>query len=146
MRQPCRRGDTTQGTSTDGAYWWLHAKPLNSAIGRVLAPYRPGGCHGHRRRGWSKHNTKHNFYRTFYLAKVVPFDTRNEPSTHVIDATSFVKMCQQEKKEEAISYISSYQTLTADKNSKLFKLVRSSKKSGRRYATIAVNLLTRIQL
>ena len=25
------------------AYRWLHAKPLDSAIGRVLAPYRPGG-------------------------------------------------------------------------------------------------------
>ena len=37
-------------------------------------------------------------YRTFYLAKVVTFETRNGPSTHVIDATSFVEMCQQEKK------------------------------------------------
>ncbi len=37
-------------------------------------------------------------YRTFYLAKVVTFETRNGPSTHVIDATSFVKTCQQEKK------------------------------------------------
>ncbi len=41
--------------------WWLHVKPLDSAIGHVLAPYRPGGRHGHRRRRWSKHNTKHNF-------------------------------------------------------------------------------------
>jgi hypothetical protein len=37
-------------------------------------------------------------YRTFYLAKVVTFETRKGPSTHVIDATSFVKTCQQEKK------------------------------------------------
>jgi hypothetical protein len=37
-------------------------------------------------------------YRTFYLAKVVTFETRKGPSTHVIDAMSFVKMCQQEKK------------------------------------------------
>jgi hypothetical protein len=37
-------------------------------------------------------------YRTFYLAKVVTFETQNRPSTHVIDATSFVKTCQQEKK------------------------------------------------
>jgi len=50
-----------QGTSTDGAYWWLHEKPLDSAIGRVLAPYRPGGRHGHRRRRRVKHNTKLNF-------------------------------------------------------------------------------------
>jgi hypothetical protein len=37
-------------------------------------------------------------YRTFYLAKVVTFETRKGPSTHVIDATSFVETCQQEKK------------------------------------------------
>jgi hypothetical protein len=37
-------------------------------------------------------------YRTFYLAKLLIFVTRKGPSTHVIDATSFVKMCQQEKK------------------------------------------------
>jgi hypothetical protein len=37
-------------------------------------------------------------YRTFLLAKVVTFETRNGPSTHVIDATSFVNTCQQEKK------------------------------------------------
>jgi hypothetical protein len=59
-------------------------------------------------------------YRTFYLAKVVTFETRNGPSTHVIDATSFVKTCRKRKKEETISYISSYQTLTADKNSKTY--------------------------
>jgi len=44
---------------TDGAYQWLHEKPLNSAIGRVLAPYRPGGHHGHRHHRRVKHNTKH---------------------------------------------------------------------------------------
>jgi hypothetical protein len=25
-----------RGTLPDKAYWWLHAKPLDSAIGRVL--------------------------------------------------------------------------------------------------------------
>ncbi len=40
-----------------------------------------------------------SIYCTFYLAKVVTFETRNRPSTHVIDPTSFVKTCQQEKKE-----------------------------------------------
>ena len=61
LRQPCRREETARGTSTDEAYRWLHAKPLDSAIGRVLAQYWPGGRHGHRHRRWSKHNTKHNF-------------------------------------------------------------------------------------
>jgi len=37
-------------------------------------------------------------YCTFYLAKLLIFVTRKGPSTHVIDATSFVKTCQQEKK------------------------------------------------
>jgi len=54
-------GITARGTSTDKVYRWLHVKPLDSAIGRVLAPYRPGGRHGHRRCRWSKHNTKHSF-------------------------------------------------------------------------------------
>jgi len=73
LRQPCRRGDTARGTSPDGAYQWLHAQPLDAAIGHVLTPYRPGGRHGHRRRRRVK--TKHKTqllaidYRTFYLAK-----------------------------------------------------------------------------
>jgi hypothetical protein len=37
-------------------------------------------------------------YRTFLLAKLLIFITRKGPSTHVIDATSFIKTCQQEKK------------------------------------------------
>ena len=64
FRQPCRQEDTARGTSTDGAYRWLHAKPLYSAIGRVLAPYWPGGRHGHRRRRRPKHNTKLLLYHT----------------------------------------------------------------------------------
>jgi hypothetical protein len=32
-----------------------------ATIERVLALYRPGGRHGHRRRRCVKHNTKHNF-------------------------------------------------------------------------------------
>ena len=36
-----------RGTSPDGAYWWLHAKPLDAAIERMLAPYWPVGHHGH---------------------------------------------------------------------------------------------------
>jgi len=52
-----------------------------------------------------------------------------------------LKRVSKRKKEEAISYISSYQTLTADKNSKSYQARTKLKKSGRRYATIAVNLL-----
>jgi hypothetical protein len=35
---PIRREHTP-----DGEYRWLYAKPLDSAIGRVLTPYLPGG-------------------------------------------------------------------------------------------------------
>jgi hypothetical protein len=35
-----------QGASPNGAHSWLHAKPLDAAIGQVPAPYRPGGHHG----------------------------------------------------------------------------------------------------
>ena len=61
LRQPCRREDMARGTSPDKAYRWLHAKPLDSAIGCVLALYRPGGRNGHCRRRCVKHKTKQNF-------------------------------------------------------------------------------------
>ncbi len=57
-------------------------------------------------------------YHFFLLANLLIFVTRKGPSTHVIDATSFVTMWDTTIQKEAISYISSYQTLTADKNSK----------------------------
>ena len=55
---------------TDRAFRWLHSKPLNAATGRVLAPYRPGGCHGHRHRR-SNENTRPQL--TFNLACIVLF-------------------------------------------------------------------------
>jgi len=36
------------GASPDGAHPGLHSKPLDNAIGRVPAPYRPDGRHGRR--------------------------------------------------------------------------------------------------
>jgi hypothetical protein len=57
-----------------------------------------------------------------------------------------LKRVRKRKKKEAISYISSYQTLTTDKNSKTYWARTKLKKSGRRYATIAVNLLTAIRV
>jgi hypothetical protein len=44
----------------------------------------------------TQNTTFSSVYRTFLLAKVVTFETQNGPSTHVINATSFVKTCQQE--------------------------------------------------
>ena len=42
-------------------------------------------------------------YHTFYLAKVVTFETRKGPSTHVIDVTSFVYIANNSKKAEELS-------------------------------------------
>ncbi len=67
-------------------------------------------------------------YCTFLLAELSIFVTWKGPSTRVIDATSFVIMQDAMIQEEAISYISSYQTLTADKNLKIIKQRRSSLK------------------
>ena len=54
-------------------------------------------------------------YCTFLLAELKIFVTQKGPSTHVIDAISFLTMWDAKIQEEAISYISSCQTLTADK-------------------------------
>jgi hypothetical protein len=85
-----------QGTSPDEAYRWFHAKPLDAAIGRVLAPYWPSGRHGYCRcRRVQKTNKTQllaSNYRTFFLAELSIFEARKRPSSHAIDATSFVTM------------------------------------------------------
>jgi hypothetical protein len=85
-----------RGTLPDGAYHWLHAKQVYAAIGRVLALYRPGGCHGcrRRRRDGNTHKTQllASVYRTFLLTKLSYFVTRKGPPTQLIEATSFVKI------------------------------------------------------
>jgi hypothetical protein len=85
-----------RGTPPDGAHRWLHAKPLDAAIGHVLVPYWPGGRHGHRRRHRDQNTNKTQLlasdYRTFLLAKPYMFVTRKGPSTHVINGTSFITM------------------------------------------------------
>ncbi len=56
-------------------------------------------------------------YCIFLLAELKIFVTQKGPSTRVIDAISFVTMWDATIQEEAVSYISSYQMLTADKKS-----------------------------
>ncbi len=98
VQRPCRREDTARGTPPDGAYRWLHAKPLDldATIGCVLAPYRPGGRHGHRRcchvQNTNKTQLLAHDYRTFLLAELSIFVTRKGPSTQVINATNLVIM------------------------------------------------------
>jgi len=55
FRLPWRCSGTTRGASPDKARPGLHWKPLDAAIERVPAPYRPGGRHGQRIRYY---NTK----------------------------------------------------------------------------------------
>ncbi len=43
---PCRYSSAMQGALPNGAHQWLHAKPLDAAIGRMPAPYCPSGRHG----------------------------------------------------------------------------------------------------
>ncbi len=43
---PCEYAGAMRGASPDGAHPWLHAKPLDAAIGQMPAPYPPGGHHG----------------------------------------------------------------------------------------------------
>ena len=50
MQRPCRRVDTTRVTSPNGAFRWLHSKPLNATTGQVITPYWPGGCRSRRHR------------------------------------------------------------------------------------------------
>jgi hypothetical protein len=77
-----------RGTPPDGAHRWLHAKPLDAAIERVLAPYRSSGRHGHHRHRHVQNTNKTQLlasgYRTFLLAKLYIFVTRKGPSYHVI--------------------------------------------------------------
>ncbi len=49
-------------------------------------------------------------------AKSCMLGTQKGPSTHIIDATSCVKMRDSFIKEEELAHISSYQTLSANKN------------------------------
>ncbi len=53
------------------------------------------------------------------------FGTQKGPSTHVINATSCVKIWDSKHKEEEHVHILSYQTLPAEKNGKVIKVERS---------------------
>ena len=46
FRWPWRCADAIRSASPDAACPGLHRKPLDAAIGRLLAPYRPGGRQG----------------------------------------------------------------------------------------------------
>jgi hypothetical protein len=85
--------------------------PSDAAIGQVFALYCPGGRHGHQ----------------FLLKKQVVVlwnhcfeasvqKAQNGPSTQLIEATSCVERLNVTIQAKELSYLSSHQTLTEDKN------------------------------
>ena len=136
-----------QGTSPDGAHLGIHLKPLDAAIGWVPAPYHPGGRHGQEFESNTQNTNKTQLlasnYDTFWSLVVCEnFVPQNEPSTQLIDATSCVKIWNATIGAEELSYISSYQTLSADKNWKSKQaLTKLNLFAGAYYAPLAVKLL-----
>ena len=61
LRLPCGCGGTTRAGSPNGAHPELHSKPLDAAIGRVLASHRRGGRHGRQLRSKTQ-NTKKTIF------------------------------------------------------------------------------------
>ena len=85
----------TRGASLDGSHPGLYSKPLDAAIGRVPAPYRPGGRHGEEFVETTQNTNKKLFLASQptvdpLLVVCENFVTRKGPSTHVIDAMSFL--------------------------------------------------------
>jgi len=60
--------------------------PLDTAIGRVFAPYRPSGGHGHQ--FWLKKSSC-GVVKSLFEASIQK--AQNGPSTHFIKATSCVE-------------------------------------------------------
>ncbi len=70
---PCRQGNAAGCTSPNEAHPWLHAKPLDAAIGQVPMSYCPGGCHG--RGFWMKPK---NTNKTQLLPSFLTVDQRKK--------------------------------------------------------------------
>jgi hypothetical protein len=85
--------------------------PLDATIGRVFAPYRPSGRHGHRFR---RKKSSCGVVKSLFEASVQK--AQNSPTTQLIEATSCVERSNATIKAKEHSLLSSYQKLTADKN------------------------------
>ncbi len=64
---PCRWGNTARCASPNGAHPWLHAKPLDAAIGQVPMPHCPGSRHGQRFWMKLKNTTKTQLLPSFLM-------------------------------------------------------------------------------
>ena len=72
--------------------------PLDAAIGRLFAPYRLGGRHGHQ--FWRKKSSC-GVVKSLFEASVQK--ARNGPSTQLIEATSCVERSNATMKAEELS-------------------------------------------
>ena len=115
FRWPCGSGGTVPSASPSTAGLGLPEMPLDAAIGRVFAPYRPSGRHGHRYR---RKKSSCGVVKSLFEASVQK--ARNGPSTQLIEATSCVERSNATIQAEELSYLSSHQTLIADKNSRRY--------------------------
>ncbi len=86
---PCGYGGAMLGALPNGAHLWLHAKPLDAAIGQVPAPYCPGGCHGWQ--FWMKQN---NTNKTQLLSSFLMVD-RCKKAKQFLDPKWTLYSCHQ---------------------------------------------------
>ncbi len=143
---PCGYGGAIWSALPNRAHPWLHAKPLDAAIGRVPAPNSPGGCHG--RRFWMKHK---NTNKTQFLPSFLTVDQRKKSYTISGSETDplLTLLMQQAayKCETPLFERKSSATFLAIKRSqrtqirKVLNLERSPKNLWAKYGPIAVKLL-----
>jgi hypothetical protein len=57
------------GALPNGVHLWLHAKPLDAAIGQVPVPYCPGVRHGRRYRMKQKNTYKTQLLPSFLMVE-----------------------------------------------------------------------------
>jgi hypothetical protein len=84
---------------------------LHATIRQVFAPYCPSGPHGHH--FWHKNSS---FGIVKLLSKASIQKAQNKPSNQIIEVTSCVNRLDATIGAEDLSYFSSYQSLTVDKN------------------------------
>jgi len=100
--------------------------PLDAAIGRVFAQYRPGGRHGHR--FWRKKSSC-GIVKLLFKASVQK--AQNVPSTQLIEATSCVKMSKPRLKPKSTANFLAIKRYQRTKIIEFTNHQRSSLKSGR---------------
>jgi len=101
FRWPCGSEGTVPSASTSTAGLGLPEMPLDATIGRLFAPYRPSGCHGHRFR---RKKLSCGVVKLLFEASVQK--ARNGSSTQLTEATSCVERSNATIKAEEHSKLS----------------------------------------